>query len=139
MKYRFTTYYLAAIGGVLLLVSGILLIIFADIAVLPFVMLGIGAGGLTGSLGGIITARMAKKDHKFARDLHIEMTDERNVQIEIRAKSSTRDWMSGLSWLLLIFLAVMQVELWIILVLLGVNSMQLPLMLFFMGKYRKEM
>jgi hypothetical protein len=133
MKEKFKWYYLGFVTGLVLLGVGIPMAVFTDIAVLPFVLLGLGAGMFTGALGGVITMRMMKKDAAFARQIETEMTDERNVTIQLKAKAGTHDFISVLLWAVVIFLAAMGVELWIVLLVVSLGIVRMAMLFYLMG------
>jgi len=145
MKYQKSTgYTIACISGVILIIAGILLAIFYTVPygvmpALPFALGGVGLGAFGGGLSGVISVCIMKKDPGLAKQVEIEENDERNITIENKAKAKTDTLISMLLWALIIFLAVMQVQLFIILVFVGVAFLRMFVLFYLLNRYRKEM
>jgi len=132
-------YMIGSVCGALLLISGVLLAILTDVGVVSFILIGIGAGSFTGGVGGFISARMMKKDAELARKINIEMNDERNVMVDLKAKAGAHDFISWVLWPVIILFAALQFELWAVLLLVGVQIMRMIVMFYLMHKYRRAM
>jgi len=132
-------YIFSSICGALVLIAGIALAIFTDVGTLPYVLIGVGCGAFAGGLGGVVASRMAKKDDEFARKLNIEMSDERNIMVDLKAKAGAHDFISWTLWLVVILFAALQFELWAILLLIGVQIMRMIVMFYLMRRYRRTM
>ena len=137
-------YIVLAIVGLLLVLSGVMLIILYSepegiMRALPFALIGIGLGAIGGSLGGILSIRAMKRNPKLAIQMEIEKSDERNVAISNKAKAKTFDFTWLLFAALIIFLAVMQIELFIVLVAIGAFVVKIFVFIFLLNKYHKEM
>lgn len=113
--------------GVLLLVAAALLLRLGPpwkssvpvMQVLPFICLGVGAGLLGQGAGQLIQRRALRGDTRLARQIEIEATDERNLQLAQRAKAKAFDLMVFVYGALLLIFALMRVDLTAILLLVG--------------------
>ena len=138
-----TKYIIGCVLGATLVITGILLAIFFAIPqgvmqALPFVLIGLGLGAFGGGLGGVLSVRMIKKDPKFAKQLN-DFYDERAIMLETKAKAKTNDFTATMLCALIIFLAVMQVQLLVILVFIGAMLVRMFVLHYLMKKYLKEM
>ena len=120
-----------------MLITGILLAILTEVGIVSFVLIGIGAGSFTGGFAGFISTRMMKRDADFARKINIEMADERNIMVELKAKAGAHDFISWTLWPVIILFAAMQFELWVVLLLVGIQLMRVTIMILLMRKYRR--
>jgi len=132
-------YMIGSVCGALMLIAGILLAIFTDAGVVSFVLIGIGAGSFTGGFCGFISTRMMEKDAELARKINIEMADERNIMVELKAKAGAHDFISWVLWPVVILFAALQFELWAVLLLVGVQIMRVIVMFCLMRRYRRIM
>ena len=141
---KFKGYYiLTAVGFVLFVMGIVLAILFSKsqgvMKTLPFICLGIGAGFCGGGLSGIITYRRIQKSPRLAKEKEINTKDERNVFITYKAKSAAYNLTLIIFAVLIMFLAVVQVESYIILVFTGAYLLIIFLYIYFFNKYYKEM
>jgi len=137
-------YIITCVFGAVLIIAGIMLAIFytapqGEMQALPFVLVGVGFGISGGGLSFVLSARIMKKDPKIAKQIQVEENDERNITIEHKARAKTDAFVSMLLWALIIFLAVMQVQLAVILVFLGAAFLRMIVLFYWLNKYRKEM
>jgi len=108
--------------------------------ILPFALLGVGVGLFFGGLAMVTTLAIKHgDDFTFAKELDIESNDERNIAISRRAGAAVQHWMLWINFALLIFFAVMQVQLLVIMVFLGVHVFTMLLRLYYKVKFYKEM
>jgi len=138
-KNLFKWYMVGSVYGALMLIAGILLAIFADVGAVSFVLIGIGVGSFTGGFGGFISTRMMKKDADFARKINIEMTDERNIMVELKAKAGAHDFISWVLWPVVILFAALQFELWAVLLIIGLQVARMIVLFYLMSKHRRTM
>ena len=137
-------YYLLTTLGFILFVTGIVLVIlFSEsqgiMKTLPFLCLGVGSGTCGGSIGGVINYHKVKKNPSLAKQKEIDTKDERNIIISYKAKAMTYNFSLILFSALIMFLAIVQVELYITLVFVGVYLLMIFLHIYFISKYSKEM
>jgi len=138
------SYIISCIIGAAMIITGALLAIFYTVPqgimqTLPFVLVGIGFGSFGGGLGGAVSIHMMKNDSNMAKQIQIEENDERNINIEHKAKAKTDSFMSVLLLELTIFLAMMQVKPLVVLVFVGAIFLRIFVLFYFLNKYRKEM
>ena len=138
-----TKHIIFSVIGIVMIISGILLAVFYTIPqglmqTLPFVLGSIGFLTFVSGLANSFTARNAKKDKSFAKQLN-DLNDERAVSIEDKAKARTHDFTSFLFLAFLVFLSVMQVHLAVLLVFASAFFMRIFVMFYLLHKYNKEM
>jgi len=138
-----TRHIIGGIAGAMLITAGILLAVLYTVPqgtmpALPIVLGGMGLVALVSGVGGMISARMMKNDPNFAKQMH-DFYDERAVMIENKAKAKTDDFVTILHWALIIFLAVMQVQLLIVLVFVGAMVMRMLVLMYWIKTYSKNM
>ena len=138
-KNPFKWYMIGSVCGALMLIAGILLAVFTDVGTVSFVLIGIGVGSFTGGFGGLISTRMMKKDAGFARKINIEMTDERNIMVELKAKAGAHDFISWVLWPVVILFAALQFELWAVLLLIGLQVARMIVLFYLMSRHRRTM
>ena len=138
-KNPFKWYMVGSVCGALMLIAGILLAILTDVGAVSYVLIGIGVGSFTGGFGGLISTRMMKKDAEFARKINIEMTDERNIMVELKAKAGAHDFISWVLWPVAILFAALQFELWAVLLLIGLQVARMIVLFYLMSKHRRTM
>jgi len=129
-----------ALLGLVFVAAGLYLAIFNTDAqgvmlTLPFAFIGIGMGAL-GAAAGV---RIIKNDSAQAKQAAIEARDERNIAISQKANSKTFALMFLVHSALLIFLAVVQVELFITMVFLAAYILMIVVRIYLGIKYGKEM
>jgi len=138
-KNPFKWYMVGSVCGALMLIAGILLAILTDVGAVSYVLIGIGVGSFTGGFGGLISTRMMKKDAEFARKINIEMTDERNIMVELKAKAGAHDFISWVLWPVVILFAALQFELWAVLLIIGLQVARMIVLFYLMSKHRRTM
>mgnify|MGYP003292466781 CR=1 FL=1 len=107
--------YVATIIGVVLLVTGLVLLkIVAEpqgiMLTLPYVCIGCGCGLFGGGMGSIIGNRTLKNHPEIRKQKEIEEKDERNRTIAERAKSRAYDMMIFVFGALMLSFSLMGVE-----------------------------
>jgi len=140
---KLTRHIISSVVGIVMIISGILLAVFYTIPqgvmqTLPFVLGSIGIVAFFGGLANSFTARNARKDKNFAKQLN-DLNDERAVFVEAKARAGTHDFTTFLFLALLIFLSVVQVHLTVILVFAGAFLLRIIVMFYLFHKYNKEM
>ena len=138
-KNPFKWYMISSVCGALMLITGILLAILTDVGVVSYVLIGVGVGSFTGGFGGLISSQMMKKDAAFARKVNIEMTDERNIMVELKAKAGAHDFISWALWPIVILFAALQFDLWVVLLLIGLQVARMVVLFYLMSKHRRTM
>ena len=133
-----------AVAGIVAFIAGVTLaIIFSDtqgiMQGLPFALIGIGLVSFGGGLGGALSYRTLKTNPNLAKQKEIEVNDERNIEISCLSKARTWEFTTYLFAALIIFLAVMQVELIVTLVFVIAFFVRLGVFVYFLNKYHKEM
>ena len=142
-KQKLTRHIIFCVVGIVMIISGILLAVFYTIPqgvmqTLPFVLGSIGIVAFFGGLANSFTARNARKDKNFAKQIN-DLNDERAVSVEDKVKAKTHDFTTFLFLALLVFLSVMQVQLAVILVFAGAFFLRIFVMFYLLRKYNKEM
>jgi len=137
-------YIVVTIIGCIFVISGVVLaIVYTEpegiMQALPFALMGIGLGAFGGGLGGALSIRTLKRNPSLAKQKEIDVSDERNIFIANKAKAKVFDFTWYLFAALIIFLAVMQVELIITLVFIAAFFLRIILFVYFLNKYHKEM
>jgi len=140
---KYSTEALKCAIGVVLIIAAILLAIlytlpYGAMQALPFVLGGMGIVAFIGGIAGALSVRLMKKDPNFAKEV-TDFFDERAIAIENKAKAKAGDFTAFLLWALIIFLAVMQVELLIIIVFVGVMLVRMFVLHYFIRRYTKQM
>ncbi len=135
--------FLMIIGAILFTAGVVLAIRFTEpqgiMKTLPFICIGVGAGALGGGLGGAATSYLMRKNPSMAKQKEINAKDERNIAIANKAKAKLFNYTLMLFSVLLLFLALIQVELFVILVFVGAYLSIIVLFIYFINKYSKEM
>ena len=130
-------------AGLLLLLAGLVLV-KTGVAeqgmqrVIPYVLVGIGTGMFGHNLGEILKHFAVKNDPKIAREIEIEMRDERNTTISNKAKAKAYDLMLMTFGGLLLVFALMQVDFYAVLLLAGAYLFVVFTSVYYMCKYRRE-
>ena len=136
--------YIIAVVGFILFITGIILIIlFSEsegiMKTFPSICLGIGAGLCSGGLGGAISFRKIQKNPNLAKQKEIDAKDERNIAITNKAKAMAYNFTLLIFSAIVVFLALVQVEIYITLVLTGAYLLVIFLYIYFFNKFSKEM
>lgn len=134
----------AALGGILLLALGLILLKTGAMAegalrALPYICIGLGCGIFGQGMGNIIGARALKNDPDRMKQIEVEQKDERNVAIANRAKAKAYDMMIFVFGALLVTFALMNVDLVVILLLAFTYLFIVFYSVYFRAKYEKEM
>ncbi len=137
-------YYCIAIVGFILFITGIVLVIlYTDpegiMKTLPLICIGIGAGLFGGGLAGAISSRKMQKNPSLAKQKEIDTKDERNIAITNKAKAMAYNFTLLIFSMLIIFLALVQVETYVTLVFTGAYLLIIFLYIYFISKYSKTM
>jgi hypothetical protein len=131
------------IVGIVLITAAIVLAISYTVPqgvmlALPFVMGGIGLIQLFAGVNGAVLRRALNKDAKFAKQVS-DYDDERSSEINLKTKAKANELTTILLWALLLFLAVMDVQLVVLLVFLGAILLRIFVTFYYVRKYNKEM
>lgn len=134
----------AALGGILLLALGLILLKTGAMAegalrALPYICIGLGCGIFGQGMGNIIGSRALKNDPDRMKQIEVEQKDERNVAIANRAKAKAYDMMIFVFGALLVTFALMNVDLFVILLLAFTYLFIVFYSVYFRAKYEKEM
>lgn len=137
-------YVMLAVFGFVLLIAGLVLAISLPetqniMRTLPYILLGVGAGIFGGNLGTAIKNRLLKKDPNAAKQLEIDIKDERNTAINNRAKAKAYDLMLMVYGALILALALMQVDMYMVLAFVAAYLFVVFSMVYYINKYHKEM
>lgn len=133
-----------SVFGFIVLIAGIMLTVLLPDAqgvmlTLPYICIGFGAGIFGGNLGIAIRKNILKREPRIAREIQIELNDERNVAILSKAKAKAYDIMQIVFASLIIVFALMKVELYVILAFIAAYLFITFSMLYYLDKYQKEM
>jgi len=126
------------IGGAALLTAGILLLIFASMTPLSWILIVMGLVAFFSGLINVTTSYQAKKN-TVPQEIKNNLNDERNAAIMEKTKAAAHDFLTWAMWAVIILLAAMQVDLWITLVLAGVQIAQVVVSMVAMFWLRKRM
>lgn len=101
--------------GIILLAAGLYLIGINEdpqgiFRVLPFVCIGLGCGMFGHGMGNIISRQALKGSPEIARQIEIELKDERNIAIGNQAKAKGFDMMTFAFGALMVCFALMEIE-----------------------------
>lgn len=133
---------LAALGLVLFLGGGALLVLNRDRAgimlTLPYVMIGVGCGIFGGNLGTAIKIHLLRKGSPAARQAEIEEKDERNIAVRNMAKAKAYDMMITVFGALLLFLVLMRADLYITLAFIAAYLFVAATNIYYICKFNKE-
>jgi len=127
-----------SIVGAIMVLASILLAIFytvpqSVIQAVPFTLGGIGLISFIAGINGLNIARMTKNDDKFAKQVN-DFNDERAAAIDVKSKASTNEFTNILFHALIVFLAVMQVQLAVLLVFVGSFFVRIFVSFYFVKK-----
>lgn len=144
MKYKIGKYVLLSVIGLVLCASGAIMAkVWRDaqgmMNVLPYLMIGIGAGTFGQNIGTVVTNLTYRKNPKAAKQIMIDTNDERNVSIRNQAKGKAYDIMIYVFGILMLIYALMQVELWVTLALVGAYLIVISANVFYISRYNKNM
>ena len=137
-------YALLSVIGFILFAAGPFLIKFSQDAegilrTLPYICIGIGAGVFGHNLGELMKNLAVRKDPQAAKQIEIEVKDERNIAINNKAKAKAYDIMLIIFSALMLAFALMQVELYVILTLVAAYLFIVFIFAYYLWKYQKEM
>ena len=144
MGYKIGKYVIFTVIGLVLGASGAVLAkLYGDaegiMAVLPFIMIGIGAGVFGQNIGTVFTNLSYRKNPEAAKQIRIDTNDERNISIRNQAKGKAYDLMIYVFGALMLVYALMQVELWVTLTLVGAFLIVIFANVFYISRYNKNM
>ena len=144
MKNKIGKYVLLSVVGFVLGASGTILAkVCRDaqgiMTVLPYLMIGIGAGIFGQNIGTLVTNLAYRKNPEAAKQILIDTNDERNVSIRNQAKGKAYDIMIYVFGILMLVYALMQVELWVTLALVGAYLIVIMANVFYISRYNKNM
>ena len=136
--------YFIAIMGIILLACGLILIKLIHtpqgiLTTLPYICVGIGCGIFGHGIGNIINSRIMYNNPDVKKQMEIEEKDERNIAIKNSAKAKAYDMMIFVFGTLMIFLALMNVDMMVILMLVTSYLFVVGYSIYFRIKYDKEM
>ena len=134
---------LAALGFVILIAGILLTRSMADaqglLRTLPYICVGAGAGLFGGNLGRAIKKHLFRGSPDAARQLRIEAADERNVMINNKAKAKAYDMMVTVYGVLILVLAMLQVDMSVVLISVAAYLFIVFSMVYHLIKYHEEM
>jgi hypothetical protein len=143
-KDRPSLYILNAVAGLVIVLIGIVILLLLKepkgiFESLPFVCIGVGSGIFGGSMGTIIKNKKITNDPKLARQIEINLKDERNQIIDDKAKARAYDLMIYVYAAMLLVFALLHVNTFVILTLVAVYLFFIFAKLCCLVKYHKEM
>lgn len=112
---------LTAIAGILLFAAGFLLMKTVPqpdgfLKTLPYLLIGVGCGMFGHGAGDIVNNKIRQKYPDTARQMDIDLNDERNITIGNRAKAKGFDMMTYVFGAVLLAFALMNAALDVILI-----------------------
>jgi len=125
--------------GIVFLLAGVLIIFLANSeGIIAGVCFGLGAGFLSGGIGGAINNLTIQKNPDLAKQIEIDSKDERNITLGNKAKAKAFNCTLLILAALNIFFAVMQVNVFVILALTASYLLIIIIFIYFLQKYHKE-
>jgi hypothetical protein len=106
---------------------------------LPYICVGLGCGIFGHGMGEIVIRSAKKNNSAAAKQLEIEMKDERNLTIDNRAKAKAYDMMVFVLGALITAFALMGIDLIALLLLVFVYAFIVGYNVYYRFKYNKEM
>ncbi|NOU65331.1 hypothetical protein GC096_14955 [Paenibacillus sp. LMG 31461] len=106
---------------------------------LPYICFGLGCSIFGHGMGEIVVQLAVKNNATAAKQLEIDMKDERNLAIASRAKAKAYDMMVFMFGALIIPFALMDIDLTILLLLIFAYLFILGYCSYYRFKYYKEM
>lgn len=136
--------YLIAVVGLLLLVTGLILLkVIANpqgiLLVVPYVCIGLGCGAFGHGVGDIVSNKVAKNNPQLQKQMEIDKNDERNIAIANKAKAKAYDIMLYVFGALMVTFALMSVDMVAILLLVAAYLFVVGFFIYYLNKYHKEM
>lgn len=134
----------SAVLGFLVLAAGLTMItVIQDpqgiLLPLPYLLIGIGCGGLGYCGGELIKRKLVQRDPKLVRAIEIESRDERNQMVANKAKAKAYDLMIWVFGLLIFVFALMQVNTLLILILVAAYLFVVSSSVYYTYRFSKEM
>lgn len=134
----------AAVGGILLLGTGLLLLKSVSeprgiMLALPYICIGLGCGMFGHGLGELISGKVMECDPELQRQIEIDKNDERNIAIANQAKAKAYDLMLYIFGALMVSFALMGVAMTAVLLLVFTYLFVVGIFIYYLNKYHKEM
>lgn len=141
---RSRNHYIITFIGIVLIISGILLVKNLDnpqgfLLAFPYVCIGIGCGTFGSGMGTIVSHRMLESSPALQQDIEIERHDERNIAIAAHAKAKAYDLMTYTFGALLLIFALMGIDMAAVLLLVFAYLFVQGFAVYYRFKYEKEM
>ncbi|MDR6551825.1 hypothetical protein [Paenibacillus qinlingensis] len=139
-----TSSYLLTVVGLALLAVGLYFIKTMEdpqgiLRALPYLCFGLGSSIFGHSMGEILVLHAMRNNSSAAKQLEIEMKDERNLAITQRAKAKAYDMMVFMFGALLTPLALMGIDLIVLLLFVFAYMFIIGYCTYYRYKYYKEM
>jgi hypothetical protein len=132
--------YILTILGVGLFASGLYFIkTIEDSHAFPFIFVGLGCVIFGHGMGEILLQRAMKGDTAAAKQLEIDMKDERNLAIANQAKAKAYDMMVFVFGALLFSVALMGIDLQVLLLFVFTYMLIIGYSTYYRFKFNKEM
>ncbi|TKC19063.1 hypothetical protein [Robertmurraya kyonggiensis] len=143
MKKIFSAYILTIVG-VGLLTGGLYFIIAIEnpqglLGALPYICVGLGCAVFGHGLGEIILQNAMKRAPDAAKQLEIDMKDERNLAIANQAKAKAYDMMVFVFGALMFSFALMGIDLLVLLLFVFTYLLVIVYSTYYRFKFNKEM
>jgi len=142
-KKTISAYWIIA-AGVVLFVAGLYFIKTIEdpqgmLLALPYIFVGLGCGIFGHGMGEAVIRKAKKIDPAAAKQLEIDMKDERNTAITNRAKATAYDRMVFVLGALITALALMALDVTVVLLLVFAYLFIIGTNTYYRIKYSKEM
>jgi hypothetical protein len=138
-----SSYFLTVVGLALIAVGLYFIKTMEDpqgiLRALPYICFGLGCGIFGHGMGEIVLQRAMKSNPAAAKQLEIDLKDERNLAIASRAKAKAYDMMVFVFGALITGLALMAIDLTMLLLLVFAYMFILGYNSYYRFKYYKEM
>ena len=135
-----TIFYVLVIVGIVLLAAGLCLLkVIGTDETVPYVCIGFGCGIFGHGFGEIISRKARNKDPEMAKQMDIELNDERNMAIRNCAQAKAYNIMIPVFGALFFSFALMKVDMVVILLLVAAYIFICGCSIYYRIKYEKEM
>lgn len=104
-----------------------------------YLSIGIGCGIFGRGMGNVISYKTIKADPELAKQIEIDVNDERNMAISNKAKGKAYDMMIFIFGALMLSFALMGIDMIVILLLVGAYLFVVGSGIYYRCKYDKEM
>lgn len=106
---------------------------------MPYICIGIGCGSFGHGMGNVISNKAIKSNLQVAKQIEIDVNDERNISIRDKSKAKAYDMMIFIFGALMLSFALMGVDMMAILLFVFAYLFVVGYGVYYRFKYDKEM